>query len=296
MQFVWKVSFALITLFTCQLASADAAAPKVFRVWVFSDAHVGTDKAHGRDSLATALRQSESAAGFDWDIALDLGDMSGGQATPKDDEGQEIVRQFGALRRHRREQIYDLSGNHDRSGLDEPQAWWWRKWIDPTGEHPDSSGVHAGQRPFPIEGTWERYSFRVGNLLFLMMSDINEPSQKIGRGTLGGNPGGVVSGETFRWWKKMVDGNRSTIIITAHHYVLKNTTVASGEWEGMQRNQNGAWEPRYHGYFPQGTPQGASYLYWVDSKRDSHAFEDVLAAKPASDCAMARWPHAHRPR
>ena len=30
----------------------------------------------------------------DWDIALDLGDLTGAQGTPKDAEGQEIVRQF----------------------------------------------------------------------------------------------------------------------------------------------------------------------------------------------------------
>jgi hypothetical protein len=257
---------------------------------VFADAHVGTDKANGRDSLATALRQSESADGFDWNIALDLGDMSGGQATPKDAEGQEIVRQFGELRKHRREQIYDLSGNHDRSGLDEPQAWWWRKWIDPTGENTRFSGVNAKRRPFPIEGSWERYSFRVGNLLFMMMSDINEPTQKIGRGTLGGNPGGVVSGDTFRWWEKMVAENRASIIISAHHYMLKNTTVASGDWEGMRRGNDGAWKSWYHGYYPQGTPQGASYLYWVDSKADSGAFEGALAAAPSS---VAIWLGAH---
>jgi hypothetical protein len=254
--------------------------PRTFRVWVFSDAHVGTDKAQGRESLATALRQSESASGFEWDVALDLGDMSGMQGTPKDDEGQEIVRQFRVLTRHRREQIYDLSGNHDRSGLDEPQAWWWRKWLDPTGEHAEFSGVDRAKRPFPVDGTWEHYSFRAGNLLFLLMSDINEPSQKVGRGTLGGNPGGVVSGETFRWWKRNVEANRSAIVISAHHYMLKDTTVASGEWEGMRRGENGAWTIRYHGYYPQGTPQGASFLYWVDSKADSGAFETLLAATP----------------
>src|SRR6187402_1555088 len=256
---------------------AHGETPGTFRVWVFSDAHVGTDKAHGRDSLATALQQSESSAGFDWDIALDLGDMSGGQSTPVDSEGQEIVRQFAVLRRHRREQIYDLSGNHDRSGLAEPQAWWWRKWVDPTGEHTEFSRVDAAKRPYAITGTWERYSFRVGNILFLMMSDINEPSQKVGRGTLGGNPGGVVSGDTFRWWQHMVEENRSSIVVTASHYVLKETTVASGAWEGMRRDQNGAWKSWYHGYFPQGTPQGASYLYWVDSKPDSAAFENFLS-------------------
>ena len=259
-------------------------------MWVFSDAHVGSDQKNGRDSLATAIRQSEGPTGFRWDIALDLGDMSGAEGTPKDPEGEEIVRQFGALKQHRREDVYDLSGNHDRSGLDEPQAWWWRKWIDPTGEHTEFSHVDAARRPFPIDGTWERYSFRAGNLLFLMMSDINEPTQKVGRGTLGGNPGGVVSGETFRWWKTMVEENRNSIIISAHHYVLKNTTVASGEWEGLQRDQNGAWKPRYHNYLPRGTPQGTSFLYWVDSKPDSESFENFLAAKPGT---VDLWLGAH---
>ena len=39
-----------------------------------------------------------------------------------------------------------VRGNHDRSGLDEPQAWWWRKWIDPTGEHTEFSHVDANKR------------------------------------------------------------------------------------------------------------------------------------------------------
>lgn len=263
---------------------------KTFKVWVFADAHVGTDLVAGRDSLGIALKQSEDASGFDWDIALDLGDVSGAQGLPKDSEGEELVRQFSVLKRHRREQIYDLSGNHDRSGLDESQAWWWRKWVDPTGEHTAYSKVDSTKRPFPISGTWERYSFRVGNLLFLMMSDINEPSQKVGRGTFGGNPGGVVSGETFRWWQKSVADDKSSIIVSAHHYMLKNTTVASGEWEGMRRDANGAWTSWYHGYFPQSTPQGASYLYWVDSKPDSGAFEKVLDAAPGS---LDLWLGAH---
>lgn len=150
--------------------------------------------------------------------------------------------------------------------------------------------MDARRRLYPIDGTWERYSFRVDNLLVLKMSDINEPTQKVGRGTLGGNPGGVVSGETFRWWKKMVEENPTAIIITASHYVLKNTTVASGEWEGMRRNEQGGWESSYHGYYPQGSPQGASYLYWVDSRRDSHVFEDVLAAQPSR---VSLWLGAH---
>jgi len=257
-----------------QLAPPDSqASARTFRVWVFSDAHIGSDLRHDRESLAIPLRQSEGPRGFDWDIALNLGDLSGAQGTPKDEEGREVVSQYGALRKHKREDVYDISGNHDRDGLDEPQAWWFRKWVDPTGEQTEFSRVDASKRRFPIEGTWERYSFRVGNLLFLMMSDINEPTQKPGRGPLGGNPGGVVSGETFGWWKRMVEENPNSIIISAHHYVLKNTTVASGDWEGLVKDDSGEWRIGYHGYFPQGNPECTSFLCWVDSKKDSGVFE-----------------------
>src|SRR5712691_2168158 len=92
------------------LVSLHGQAPRTFRVWVFSDAHVGTDQRNGRESLATALQQSEAGSGFAWNIALDLGDMSGAEGTPRDAEGEEIVRQFGVLKQHHREDIYDLSG------------------------------------------------------------------------------------------------------------------------------------------------------------------------------------------
>ena len=268
---------------------------KVFNIWVFGDAHVGTDLKRGVESLANALRDSEqggTAGGprFDWDIAIDVGDMSGGQSVPEDSEGIEVVRQFGTLRYHPREAIYGVCGNHDRSGLTEPPARWWRMWIDPMGDSPETSDVDNSKRPFPIEGTWERYHFRVGNLLFLMMSDINEPTQKIGRGDLGGNPGGVVSGETFQWWKEMIESNSDSIIVSVHHYMLKNTTVASGDWEGMNKDSDGNWINGYHGYKPEGTPIGASYLYFVDSKPDSGAFETYLRFNPE---AVALWLGGH---
>jgi len=96
-----------------------------FNLWVFGDAHVGTDLKRGRESLADALCTSERGGiqggpPFDWDIAIDVGDMSGGQSVPEDQEGEEVVRQFRVLEKHPREAVYSVCGNHDRSGLDEP--------------------------------------------------------------------------------------------------------------------------------------------------------------------------------
>lgn len=277
------------------MGPASRATRKTFNLWAFGDSHVGTDKQHGRDSLSEALTQSEfggteGGPPFEWDIAIDVGDASGAHGPPEDAEGEEVVRQFNALKKHRREDIYSICGNHDRGGLDQPDAGWFQKWIDPLGENTAFSGLDAAKRPYPIDGTWERYSFRIGNLLFLLMSDRNERSQKIGRGPLGGNPGGVVSGETFAWWQRMVAANPQSIIISAHHYVLKNTTVASGEWEGMRKDESGNWIRHYHRYFEQGTPQGASYLYWVDGKPDAQAFETYLASHPG---AIDMWLGGH---
>ncbi len=254
------------------------------------------DKAFGRESLADAIRQSETGDGdpgraFDWDICLNLGDFSAAFGLPTDEEGREIVRQFRALTRHRREQVYTICGNHDRNAPDEPPGLWFRRYIDPFGENGLLSGVDRARYPHDIHGNWERYWFEVGNIRFLMMSDVNEPSQAKGRGALGGNPGGVVSRDTFDWWVDQVESShRDKIVVTAHHYVLKETTVVSGDWEGMSRGADGGWRTEYHGYYPEGAPRGASYLYWVAGKPDSGAFEAWLEANPGT---VDLWLGAH---
>ena len=268
-------------------APATAASPRQFRLWATSDAHVGTDlRKNGRESLADAIRQSEGfgeSPGFEWDIALHLGDFSGNQGAPMDDEGEEVVRQFGALRKHAREQFYSLAGNHDATLAHEESQWWFKKWIDPEGLHTEFSKVDSKNRPYPIEGTWERYSFRVGNLLFLMMSDRNDGGPPVGRGEKGGYPAGAVTSETFGWWKDLVARNQESVIISAHHHMLKETTVVSGEWEGFKWDEERKrWRSDYHGYYEDGGPKGASYLYWLDDKPDAQAFEGYLAEHPGA--------------
>jgi len=267
-----------------------------FRLWAMGCAHVGTDlRVAARESLAEAIFQSEHGGqeggpSFRWDIALHLGDLSGTQTGPDDDEGQEAVRQFAAAQKHRREDFYNLLGNHDASGPGEPCQWWFRKWIDPTGENTALSGVDPARRPYPVEGTWERYSLRVGNVLFLMMGDRNDGGPPVGRAEKGGYPAGAVTGETFEWWQRMVEENPDSIIISCHHHMLKETTIASGPWEGFVKDEQGNWKGSYHGYFPAGGPEGASYLYFVDGKPDAQAFEGYLAAHPG---AIDLWLGGH---
>ena len=277
------------------LARESSEPRSTFRLWAIGDAHVGTDLKHKRESLADAIRQSEKGGSeggpaFDWDIALNVGDFSGNQGPPTDEEGREVVRQYAVATQHRREDFYDLAGNHDASGPGEETQWWFRKWIDPTGENTKFSGVDARRRRYPIQGTWEHYSFRIGNLLFLMMSDRNDGGPPVGRDKRGGYPAGAVTGETFEWWRRTVAENQDAIIISAHHHMLRETTVASGPWEGFTRKPDGTRQSYYHGYFPKGGPKGASYLYWVDGKPDAQAFESYLAAHPS---AIDLWLGGH---
>jgi hypothetical protein len=283
-------------------ATGSIEQPKEFRIWAFGDSHVSTDAEQGRESLADALLQSEMGGAdggppFEWDIAINLGDFAGGFGVPHDNEGAEIVRQYSVMKKHRREQIYSIAGNHDATlHTETPRQWWFRKWIDPMGENTQYSGVDAAKRPYKTEGTWERYSFRVGNLLFLMMSDRNDLPPPVGRGKIdskaqvGGYPAGAVTEDTFSWWQQLVESNPETIVISGHHHMLKDTTTGSGAWEGFTRNDDGSWRNLYHGYTAGGAPEGASYLYWLGDKPDAQAFEKFLAA---NNNAIDVWLGAH---
>ena len=261
--------------------------PDQFNLWAAGDAHVGTDLKHGRESLIDAIYQSEFGGEdgrppVDWDIMVDIGDLSGSQGPPVDEEGMEVIRQYSVLKKHKREQVYNILGNHDGSGEHEETQWGFQKWVDPLGENTEFSGVDASKRPFQVEGTWYHYKFEVGNILFLLMGDRNDGGPPVGRGVKGGYPAGAVTQETFDWWVEQVESNQDKIIVSIHHHMLKETTVAAGPWEGFVKNVNGNWKGRYHGYFPDGGPEGASYLYFVGGKPDAQAFENYLIENPGA--------------
>src|ERR1700746_2940795 len=291
---------------------------KSFDLWVISDQHVGTDKAasegilHGMvgfrpppvraESLATALRQSEEGGAFgglsfNWDIALNLGDYAGFWDAPEDEQGREVVRQYSVLKKHRREQVYNIAGNHDASPHGQPANegketnWWFRKWCDPAGEHTETSGVDPNKRPYPIDGTWERYTFKVGNIRFLMMGDRNDLPYPVGRRATGGaSPAGAVMPETFAWWTSHVESaGKDEIIITGAHHMLRETTVGSGDYEGVSRNPDGT--------FRSGRRAGGRFISLLPRRQAEGAgVRELFRGASRGDRPLGRRPHPYASR
>ena len=123
-----------------------------------------------------------------------------------------------------------------------------------------------------------------------MMSDRNDLPYPVGRrATGGGSPAGAVTSETFAWWQHAVEATQDDIVISCHHHMLRETTVASGDYEGVSRYPDGRWRHgRYHGV--DGAPEGASYLYFVDDVPKAQKFESYLAAHPG---AVDLWLGGH---
>ena len=64
--------------------------------------------------------------------------------------------------------------------------------------------------------------------------------------------------------------------------MVKETTVATGLNEGCDGN--------YHGKFPDGAPQGSSFIYFVGAQPDSGRIESFLEA---NESALDIWLGAH---
>ena len=91
----------------------------------------------------------------------------------------------------------------------------------------------------------------------------------------------------------MERAGKDEIIITGAHHMLRETTVGSGDYEGVSRNPDGTFRSgKYHG--PDGAPEGASYLYFLGDQPKAQAFENYLAAHPgAIDLWVGGHTHTH---
>lgn len=264
----------------------DKPHPKdTFNVWVTGCSHTLGGVRKGVLPISKAISQSEfgdkhGAHPFFWDIMLHLGDLGSHHDVPNEFLGKLIQEQFTVGKKHQRLQIYNLMGNHDSTP--DSNAWF-RTWIDPMGENTTISGVDNSKRKFPVEGTYERYKFETGNILFLMLSDRNDFDLPQGRNSSPfGFPAGTVTKATFEWWKEQVENNQDKIIITCHHHMLKNTTVGSGPFEGVDH--------RFHSPNSPDDAKGSSYLYFVGENADASDFADYLENHPG---AIDMWLGAH---
>jgi len=262
------------------------------RIVFSSCSHEVKDVSWGYRSLHQAI-VDHTAAG--WDIWLDHGDHDAGQQPPGDAEGQIVLNEFASMTPAQRASVYSISGNHDRSGPYEPPAWWWRKYVDPMGENTAISGMDPALRPYTVVGTWERYYFDMGNIRFLMMSDVNRPTTAA-RGIRGGDPGGVISEETWEWFKDQVLSNPDKILIVCHHYLPRETTSATGDYEGCRWDADTSGPNprigRYSGWIHGAglDAKHASRLSYIGDKAAPEIIEGFLAAHPGY---IALWTGAH---
>jgi len=72
---------------------------------------------------------------------IDAGDLSAHQYPPGDRDEFELIRQYHAMQKHRREQVYNVPGNHDAPYYDHGAGSWFQKWGDPLGRHTEVSAA-----------------------------------------------------------------------------------------------------------------------------------------------------------
>lgn len=229
--------------------------PPAFVWWSISDPHLQTDLP-GYRSLESAILDSteggnQGGESFAWDIATVAGDWTG-TPCPTDNDGLDLIDQWiGAGADPNR--FYGVIGNHDANTSD---SWWFEKWVDPLGQNTAFSLVDNNARPYPVQGAWDHYSFEVGNILFLMLSDRNEGPPPFGRLCSAGYPSGRMSLETYNWWVQQVDSHPDRIIITISHQSLFETTAFTGFDEGYLQGVHGghSWADR----------RGSSMIYTID--------------------------------
>jgi hypothetical protein len=225
--------------------------------WAIADPHIQTDLP-GYRSLENALRDSkyggdQGGESFEFDFATAAGDWTGNQQCPGDDDGLDIIDQWNGAGEDP-SRFYGVIGNHDAGETDNA---WFEKWVDPLGQNTAFSMIDNNQRPYPVQGQWDHYSFEVGNILYLMICDRNEGPPPFGRLCSGGYPAGRVTLDTYNWWVDQVESNPNKIIVTVSHQGLHETTIYTGYNEGYDQGIHGG-----HSWADQ---KASSMIYAIDN-------------------------------
>jgi hypothetical protein len=253
-----------------------------FIAWVAGCPHVPEDKKHGRKSIETAIRDLESPKGLIPNIAFILGDFSSSQHPVTINnyrkQGLEAASQLCSGEQLKRQQIYCTTGNHDAGNRN---YHWYNRYIDDFGNNTEHSGVLNRLRPYPIHGTENsHYKVETGNVVWLVLFDQNDGPNPCGRADeQGGFPSGSVLSSTVEWWQNEVIAawNSSKNAITLSHYLLKDTTIATGDYEGVTGN--------FHASVGQPIGSGRLHNIIIDKeaniyKEDQTEFVDFFKKQP----------------
>ncbi|RLE45744.1 hypothetical protein DRJ25_05205, partial [Candidatus Woesearchaeota archaeon] len=204
--------------------TTEEVAGKKFRIWITTDWHTNISNPNyegnpvAYDVIEDAIEDSENDWSFDWNISLVLGDVADSGTESQYISAKNVM--FNTLTEHNREDIYFIAGNHDYNGGSSARQYF-QQYIDPTGEHPSTSGVNNSKRPFQVENVTNYgcdYTIKVGNVLIIMMSP---------------NWDGSDSHEyNYTWWRSIVENtsNDTNIIVCTHHPV-ENSGITSSNGE-----------------------------------------------------------------
>lgn len=312
---------ALMAFAVCSRGSSQTS----FNAWLSSCPHL-IGPSGSIQSLQVALDQSRgkvaAAPAFSWDLMFDMGDWTASQSPPSHEAGAALASYLNRAFGDRRGDFFTISGNHDGDGRGWRPGQFAETYVNSLGADgaAGTSGFSAAQRP-NREGVgqlltypgirWDRYLVRTGNVVWIMLSDRNEFDTlaeargdtsglfQAGRGgaagmPVGGYPSGSVTLDTFEWWKSVLENPMFArdILITAHHNLLRNTTLTTDDGE----------PGNYHGDSGSLGPNGetGAQLYWlreydeagreVRQYAQTRPFLDYLRDHPG---AIAAWIGGH---
>lgn len=265
------------------------------KIWLSGDAHLKQSvEVYDYNCLKQAITDIDEI-GFDYDLALNVGDFDSAQAPPtwdsNDNEGVLVVDALTSSKLHDRAEIYCINGNHDAGN---GEMDWFEKYIDVLGVNKEFSKHDVSRQPYPItlmeEGAWHSYYITVGNLTIFMLSDRNSLPGPFGRGGMtqgkGGYPAGTISKKTWEWFQAYVLANKDRNIFVCSHQGVRNTVMATVDGDGKL----------FHG--KTGFPDGGGSIYSIydedepeKSVSGTDVIKDFFAANP--DHSVSLWLSGH---
>ncbi len=189
-----------------------------FNVWLTSDQHCPLADVDNSQWLDAVQDANDT---FTYNISLCIGDIIDSHDAPY--AAWTLEQKLKAWRNdtnestHHREDFYCINGNHEPRMIMQDgtgEKWDWNEIIDPFGLNQSTSYVNNSNRTYPlIETSFENetqshYSFRTGNVLYIMLStNFTNISKNDYRAS-------------FDFWNSTVHNNTNVSIITCSHFML----------------------------------------------------------------------------